>query len=98
NRVIVGPRAALLTDRVTLEPLELHRPSRQVDSVRLRYHAPSVPCTVGADLPAGPHALAELALGREVRAAAPGQTGCLMAGDLVVGWGTIADPSVDACA
>ncbi|MBA2439781.1 MAG: bifunctional Fe-S cluster assembly protein NifU/tRNA 2-thiouridine(34) synthase MnmA, partial [Thermoleophilaceae bacterium] len=55
-------------------------------------------CTVGAELAAGPHALAGLALGREVRAAAPGQTGCLMAGDLVVGWGTIADPSVDACA
>ena len=96
NRVIVGPRSALLTDRVTLEPLELHRPSREVDSVRLRYHAPSVPCTSALDLPAGTHGRAELALAREVRAAAPGQTGCLMAGDLVVGWGTIADRSVDA--
>lgn len=91
NRVIVGPRSELLTDTVALCPVELHRPSSRVGAVRLRYHAPPVPCSAPAGLAAGTHARARLGLGRSVRAAAPGQTGCLMAGDLVVGWGTVAD-------
>jgi tRNA-specific 2-thiouridylase len=97
NRVVVGPRAALLSDRVALEPLELRRPSAEVDAVRLRYHAPAVPCEVGGDVPAGRRERAELRLGRPVGAAAPGQMGCLMKGDLVVGWGVIAEPSVYDC-
>ncbi len=96
NRVVVGPRAALLSDRVRLAPIELHRPASEVQAVRLRYHAPPVPCRMDAGLPAGRHEHVGLRLDREVPAAAPGQTGCLLTGDLVVGWGAIADPAVDA--
>ena len=95
NRVVVGPRAALLAERVRLAPVELHRPANAVGAVRVRYHAATVPCTVDPDLPAGRHESVELRLARPVGAAAPGQTGCLMAGDLVVGWGLVADPFVD---
>jgi tRNA-uridine 2-sulfurtransferase len=91
NRVVVGPRDALQTERVRLGPVELYRPAAQVQTVRLRYHAGLVPCSAEGDLPAGAHERAELRLGRTVGAAAPGQVGCLMAGDLVVGWGVIQD-------
>ena len=95
NRVVVGPRDALLTDRVRIERVRLHRPSPEVAAVRLRYHAPPVQCTAAGAFSAGAHESLELRLGRPVGAAAPGQTACLMAGDLVVGWGLIAEPSVD---
>jgi tRNA-uridine 2-sulfurtransferase len=39
---------------------------------------------------AGRHSSLELELGAEVDGAAPGQLACLMDGELVVGWGTIA--------
>ena len=96
NRVVVGPRRALATTRVDLEPVELHRPAARVDHVRLRYHAEAVPCRVPDALGVGRHDRAEVLLEREVGGAAPGQTGCLMAGDRVVGWGVIADPPVNA--
>ena len=98
NQVVVGPRHALATDSVTLEPVELHRSAGDVDRVRLRYRAAPIACRVAGDLAAGRHARAELRLAREVGGAAPGQTGCLMAGDLVVGWGMIADPPVHGAA
>ena len=95
NRVVVGPRAGLAARDVAVAPAHLHRPAQAADSVRLRYHSPSVPCSVrgaGDQAPArGAHAALALRLAREVRAPAPGQTACLMRGDLVVGWGTIAD-------
>ncbi len=46
NRVTVGPRAALATTRVTLEGARLHRPPAAATHVRLRYHAPALPCRV----------------------------------------------------
>jgi tRNA-uridine 2-sulfurtransferase len=91
NRVVVGPRAALLTEEVSLQPVELHRPGGEVAAVRLRYHAPPVPCSPAQGLPRGRHEGLDLRLERPVSAAAPGQTGCLMSGELVVGWGVIAD-------
>ena len=96
NRVVVGPRAALATSSVVLRPLELHRGAECVDSVRLRYRAAPVPCRLPGAPAAGEHRRAELQLARAVGSAAPGQTGCLMAGELVVGWGVIADPFADA--
>ena len=95
NRVVVGPRAALLTDRVRLAPVELHRPCSEVEAVRMRYHAPPVACAPRERLPAGRHAAIDLRLGRRIGAAAPGQVACLMAGELVVGWGLIADHLAD---
>jgi tRNA-uridine 2-sulfurtransferase len=84
NRVVVGPRADLATDRVALEDVLLHRPPDSVDSVRLRYRSASVPCRAGGGG-------SELHLERPAEAAAPGQLACLMSGDLVVGCGTIAE-------
>ena len=89
NRVVVGPRTALATRRVGLSPVRLHRSGTAVEAVRLRYGAPAIPCAP-ADARAGAHEHVELELDRDVRGAAPGQTACLMRGNLVVGWGTIA--------
>jgi len=71
--------------------VELHRPARQIEGVRLRYHAALVPCKAADVPPAGRHEGLELRLDRAVGAAAPGQVGCLMDGELVVGWGVISD-------
>ena len=89
NRVVVGPRAALATRRVGLSPVRLHRSGATVEAVRLRYGAPAISCAP-PDVGAGPHERLDLELDRDVRGAPPGQTACLMRGDLVVGWGTIA--------
>ncbi len=84
NRVVVGPRAELATRSVVAEPSVLHRPPGRASAVRLRYGSARVPCTVAN----GGQRL-RIALEREVAAPAPGQTACLMDGDLVVGWGTV---------
>ncbi|CAN5151805.1 hypothetical protein BH20ACT20_BH20ACT20_07700 [soil metagenome] len=89
NRVVVGPRAALATRRVGLAPARLYRPGNAVRAVRVRYGAPSISCAL-TGVGAGRHESLELELDRDVRGPAPGQTACLMRGDLVVGWGTIA--------
>ena len=95
NRVVVGPRAGLSAREVSVAPARLHRPGAVADSVRLRYHTPAVACDVRApagEVPGrGSHPALALRLQRDVRAPAPGQTACFMRGDLVVGWGTIAD-------
>ncbi len=89
NRVVVGPRSELAADRVTMAPGLLHRPGWRADSVRLRYHAPAVPCRLESDPSAGPQERMSARLERPVASAAPGQTACLMEGELVVGWGTL---------
>ncbi|MEA2363972.1 MAG: tRNA-uridine 2-sulfurtransferase [Thermoleophilaceae bacterium] len=86
NRVTVGPRAALATRHVVLEDVRLHRPAAAVRQVRLRYHAPALPCRA---LPGADGSL-ELDLAEAADAAAPGQLACLMRDDCVVGEGTIA--------
>jgi tRNA-uridine 2-sulfurtransferase len=88
NRVIVGPREALATDRVPLENATLHRSPEEVETVRLRYHAEPLACRV--------HVLddgsVELALDHSANGVAPGQLACLMRQDRVVGEGTIGEP------
>jgi tRNA-specific 2-thiouridylase len=83
--VTVGPREALATTTVRLVKPTLHRPIDCVGSVRLRYHASSLPCrareTAGGEL--------ELDLHEPASAVAPGQLACLMHDDCVVGEGTI---------
>lgn len=85
NRVVVGARSELATRRVSAAPSGLHRPPSRARSVRLRYGAARIPCSVAGD----PGRL-RIELHREVAAPAPGQTACLMDEDLVVGWGTVA--------
>jgi len=84
TQVVVGPRDELATSRVRVRGARLHRPSSEVDAVRLRYHAKAVPCRVHGE----GHTL-ELELGEPFFGAAPGQSACLLRGDVVVGVATI---------
>lgn len=89
NRVTVGPRQALATRAVAVRGARLHRDGAEVDAVKLRYRSRAVPCRVAGDVAAGLHRRLELELGDAVDGAAPGQTACLLRGDVVVGYGTI---------
>ena len=89
NRVTVGPREALATQAVAVRGARLLCAGAEVDAVKLRYRSRAVPCRVAGDLGPGLHRRLELALDDPVDGAAPGQTACLLRGDVVVGYGTI---------
>ena len=89
NRVTVGPRAALSTRAVAVRGARLHRAGADVDAVKLRYRSRPIACRVAGDPGPGVHRSLELELASPVDGAAPGQTACLLRGDVVVGWGTI---------
>jgi len=80
NTVTVGPREALDTTTVPVRALRLHRPSGDVDAVKLRYRSKPVACTLEGS---------SIVLADPASAPAPGQTACLLAGDVVVGSATI---------
>jgi tRNA-uridine 2-sulfurtransferase len=84
TRVVVGSREELATRTVRVRGARLHRPSAEVDGVRLRYHSRAVPCRV-----VGEGRRLELELDEPFLGAAPGQTACLLRGDVVVGVATI---------
>jgi tRNA-specific 2-thiouridylase len=86
NRVVAGPRSALATTDVHLRGARLHRDADTVDRVKLRYRSRAVPCRVAAEHGRG---RVDLELLEPVDGAAPGQTACLLRGDVIVGWGTI---------
>jgi tRNA-uridine 2-sulfurtransferase len=88
NRVVVGSREELAMSRVRLRDATLHRPGTRVDRVKLRYRSRPISCTIGP-VPAGEHGRLEVELAEPAYGVAPGQTACLMSGDLVVGTGTI---------
>jgi tRNA-specific 2-thiouridylase len=88
--VVVGPRSALATERVHVRAARLHRPGACVDRVKLRYRSRPLAGRVADDPPPGRHRSLTLELDEPASGAAPGQLACLMAGELVVGWGTIA--------
>jgi tRNA-specific 2-thiouridylase len=90
NRVVVGPRAALATRRVQLRGAQLSRPAATVDRVKVRYRSEPVGCAVEGSPGQGRHARLALVLSQPVDGVAPGQLACLLSGDRVVGWGTIA--------
>lgn len=90
NTVTVGPRSALLSDRLPVRELTLHRDGACVDAVRVRSHGRRLPCRVERALGAGSHARASIVLDEPAERTAPGQIACLYAGELVVGHGTIA--------
>jgi tRNA-specific 2-thiouridylase len=89
NTVTVGTRAEVETRRVHVRDATLHRDGATVDAVRLRYHSPALPASIGA-AGTGRHDALEVELGESFVAASPGQTAVLMAGETVVGHGTIA--------
>jgi tRNA-specific 2-thiouridylase len=89
NRVVVGPRAALATHSVTLRDVRLHRDGDRVGAVKLRYRSRPLAARLAAPAAAGRHARLALELPDGAEGAAPGQLGCLLDGELVVGYGTI---------
>ncbi len=93
NEVRVGPRSALATTSVPVRRARLMRPGARVDRVKLRYRSRALACQVTGDPGAGRHSSLQLELAEAVDGAAPGQLACLMDGELVVGWGTIARSS-----
>jgi tRNA-uridine 2-sulfurtransferase len=88
NRVVVGRREELATAIVRVRDATLHRPGGRVDRVRLRYRSRPVGCAV-APVAAGEHQELEIELDEPAHGVAPGQTACLMDGELVVGRATI---------
>ncbi len=90
NTVTVGPRSALATDVVRVRDAVLHREGGEIDQVKLRYRSRPLPCRVAGSPSAGRHAELAVELLEPVDGAAPGQAACLMRGDAVVGWATIA--------
>jgi tRNA-specific 2-thiouridylase len=90
GRVTVGRREQLATTRVRVRSARLHRPGARVDRVKLRYRSRPLPATLAGNPEAGRHRELIVDLSEPVDGAAPGQLACLMDGDLVVGWGTIA--------
>jgi tRNA-specific 2-thiouridylase len=92
NRVVVGPREALQSFRVLLVGARLHRDVARVDRVKLRYRSQPLPARVLDDRAGGPNRALTVALAEPADVAAPGQIACLMDGELVIGWGTIARP------
>jgi tRNA-specific 2-thiouridylase len=89
NTVTVGTRAELETRTVQVRDAVLHRDATAVDAVKLRYRSRTLPATVSAT-GRGRHSSLEIDLGEPFAGAAPGQTAVLMAGERIVGHGTIA--------
>jgi len=90
NVVVVGPRTELAAREVSVEEAVLYRPGSQVDGVKLRYRSTAAPARIEASLPAGSHTNLTVRLEDDAFGVAPGQVACLLAGDRVVGHGTIA--------
>ena len=88
NTVVVGSRDELATRRVAVREATLHRPGGRVDRVLLRYHSRPLECSV-TPVEAGAHERLELELAEPAYGVAPGQTACLLSGDVVVGRATI---------
>jgi tRNA-specific 2-thiouridylase len=88
NTVTVGPRRELMARTVKLHNAVLHRAGDSVDAVRLRYRSQPVPASLSAR-DSGSHARLDVALGEDFAGASPGQTAVLLAGEAIVGHGTI---------
>jgi tRNA-specific 2-thiouridylase len=88
NTVTVGPRRDLLARTVELRNAVLHRDGGGVDAVRLRYRSQPVPASVAATA-TGPHPSLTVELGEDFAGASPGQAAVLLAGEAIVGHGTI---------
>ena len=81
---------ALLARGVSVREVTLHRDGRCVDGVRVRAHGRRFACRLPGELRAGRHARVAIELQEPAERTAPGQLACLYAGELVVGYGTIA--------
>ena len=91
NRVVVGPRAALATRRAEVAPAVLHRDADRASSRAAALPRRGSPVR-GRRRSGGRRRTRGSASRWAARwpAPAPGQTACLLDGELVVGWGTVA--------
>ncbi|HWT89978.1 MAG TPA: tRNA methyl transferase PRC-barrel domain-containing protein, partial [Solirubrobacterales bacterium] len=89
NTVTVGTRSELEKRSVRVRDAVLHRDGSEVDAVKLRYRSRALPATVSA-AGKGRHSSLEVELAEGFPGVAPGQTAVLLAGDRIVGHGTIA--------
>jgi tRNA-specific 2-thiouridylase len=89
NTVTVGTRAELEKRSIHVRDAVLYRDGSEVDAVKLRYRSRALPATVSA-AGRGRHSGLEVELAEAFPGVAPGQTAVLMAGDKIVGHGTIA--------
>jgi tRNA-specific 2-thiouridylase len=90
NVVTVGTADELATREVRVIGVRLLREGSVVDRVKLRYRNAPTGCRITQDAVAGRHPQLDLVLSEPVAGAAPGQIACLMNGEQVVGWATIA--------
>jgi tRNA-specific 2-thiouridylase len=90
NTVTVGPRQKLLVRGMAVDEATLHRDGGCVDRVRVRSHGRKFACRLAGDPGAGRHARVSVELQEPAERTAPGQLACMYAGDVVVGYGTIA--------
>ena len=90
NRVTVGPRTALHATTVPIRSARLHRDASRINRVKLRYRSKPLRARLVGNPEPGRHATLTIELAEGVDGVAPGQLACLMDGELVVGWGTIA--------
>lgn len=88
NTITVGTRDDVETRAVRVRDAILHRDGATVDAVKLRYRARAV-AAEGLDARPGRHTALEVGLAEPFAGAAPGQTAVLMAGETIVGHGTI---------
>jgi tRNA-specific 2-thiouridylase len=89
NTITVGRREDVETRAVWVRDAVLHRDGGTIDAVKLRYRSTAVPAA-GLAAGTGRHEALRLELAEPFAAAAPGQTAVLMAGEAIVGHGTIA--------
>lgn len=90
NTVTAGTRGELATGTVRVIGARLLRDAAEVDHVKLRYRNAPIACRVVEPASAGRARELHLELAEDVDGAAPGQVACLLRGDAVVGWATIA--------
>jgi tRNA-uridine 2-sulfurtransferase len=90
NTVTVGARDELLVRGMAVREATLHRDGGCVDGVRVRSHGRRLACRLSGEPGAGRHASVRVELEQPVERTAPGQIACMYAGDVVVGYGTIA--------
>jgi tRNA-specific 2-thiouridylase len=88
NTVTVGTREELERSAVRIRDAVLHRDGEKVDAVRLRYQSQPVPAAISAT-GTGRHPEIDIRLGESFAGVSPGQTAVLLAGQTVVGHGTI---------
>ena len=91
NTVTVGRRHQLLADGLSVRDVTLHRDGGCVDGLRVRAHGRKLACRLARELNAGRHRRVSVVLQAAAERTAPGQLACLYAGDVVVGYGTIAN-------